>query len=289
MIIGQIIGGLGNQMFQYSFYKYLSLLKKCDLKLDISLFDSYKLHNGYELESVFKIIETKATQEEINIFKSKYPLFFKVENKLFKKNLIFGTQHYKENKFSINQKIFDNLNTDFYIEGYFQTFKYIQEMQPNLFEFQTHLTESEKKLLQGNIISIHIRGGDYVTNRSDNKLFGNICTSKYYYNAISYIKEYIENPIFLIFTNDKEYTKKLLDGENFKIIDWNNGKNSFRDMYLMSQCKHNIIANSSFSWWGAWLNTNNSKIVVAPNKWFNDSSIHQKDIIPPTWIKVSSF
>lgn len=289
MIIGQIIGGLGNQMFQYSFYKYLSLLKKCDLKLDISLFDSYKLHNGYELENVFKIIETKARQEEINIFKSKYLLFFKIENKLLKKNFIFGKQHYKENKFSINQKIFDNLNTDFYIEGYFQTFKYIQELQPNLFEFQTHLTESEKSLLQGNIVSIHIRGGDYVTNQSDNKLFGNICTSKYYHNAISYIKNHVENPIFLIFTNDKEYAKKLLASENFKIIDWNGSKNSFRDMYLMSQCRHNIIANSSFSWWGAWLNTNNSKIVVAPKKWFNDSSMNQKDIIPPTWIKVSSF
>lgn len=288
MIIGQIIGGLGNQMFQYAFYKYLSVNKKTDLKLDLSLFDNYLLHNGYELQNVFDIDEQIATQDEVKRLKSKCSLLFKIENKIFNKSFIFGTSHYKENKFYIDAKIFDEKVKDFYVEGYFQTYKYIQELNQNLFQFQMKLSETEEQLLQGNVVSVHIRGGDYITSKKDNALFGNICTKKYYKNAIKHIKNSVKDPIFLIFTNDKDYAVELLNGENFQIIDWNNGKESFKDMYLMSLCKHNIIANSSFSWWGAWLNNNDSKIVIAPNKWFNDNSIYQNDITPSNWIKVDS-
>jgi len=288
MIIGQIIGGLGNQMFQYAFYKYLSVNKKTDLKLDLSLFENYLLHNGYELKNVFGINEQIATQDELKRLKSKCSLLFKIENKIFNKNFICGANHYKENKFYIGAKIFDKNIKDFYIEGYFQTYKYIQELNQNLFQFQMKLSETEEQLLQGNVVSVHIRGGDYITSKKDNALFGNICTEKYYKKAIEHIKNSVKDPIFLIFTNDKDYAVQLLNGENFQIVDWNNGKESFRDMYLMSLCKHNIIANSSFSWWGAWLNNNDSKIVIAPNKWFNDNSIYQNDITPSNWIKVDS-
>ena len=288
MIIGKIIGGLGNQMFQYAFYKYLEYIKQNKIKLDLSLFKNYSLHNGYELERVFNIGEKIADKDEIERFKSKYPLFFKIENKLFNKNIIFGTNHFKENNFYINKKIFDEKIKDFYVEGYFQTYKYIEELDENLFEFQTKLNIKELELFQGEIVSIHIRGGDYVTSKKDNNLFGNICTTEYYKKAIKYIKQNVENPEFIIFTNDKKYAENILQGESFKIIDWNTGENSFRDMFLMSQCKHNIIANSSFSWWGAWLNKNSSKIVIAPDKWFNDYKINQKNIIPTNWIRMSS-
>ncbi len=286
MIIGQIIGGLGNQMFQYAFYKYLSISKECDLKLDLFLFDNYELHNGYELENAFGVIEDIATKDEIKKFKTSCPLFFKIENKLFDINFMFGTNHFKENKFYIDNNIFDKSLDDFYVEGYFQTYMYIQELDQNLFQFQTKLSETETELLQGNVVSIHIRGGDYITSKKDSALFGNICTKKYYKNAIEHIKSFTENPKFLIFTNDKAYAKQLLIGEDFEIVDWNGGKDSFRDMYLMSLCKHNIIANSSFSWWGAWLNKNSSKIVIAPHKWFNDNNINQNEIVPKDWIRV---
>ena len=288
MIIGQIIGGLGNQMFQYAFYKYLAFIKNSELKLDLTLFDVYKLHNGYELKGIFGIDEVIAANDELEMYKSKYSLLFKIENKIFNKNVIFGKKHFKENKFYIDEKIFDKNINDFYVEGYFQTYKYIQTLGENIFQFRTALSDEEDKLLQGNVISIHIRGGDYITRKKDNKLFGNICTIEYYQNAIKYIKENVQKPVFLVFTNDKEYAVELLHGESFQIVDGNSGKNSFRDMYLMSQCKHNIIANSSFSWWGAWLNKNDSKIVIAPTRWFNDDSIDQSNIVPSSWIKVSS-
>ena len=286
MIIGKIIGGLGNQMFQYAFYKYLSLHKKSNLQLDLSSFNDYELHNGYELEKVFGIREEIASVDEIDRYKSKYPLLFKIENKLFSKNNIFGPKHFKENNFLINDKIFNKNINDFYVEGYFQTDKYIREIESeirDLYRFSTELTDKEETLLENNCVSIHIRGGDYLTNEKDRKLFGDICTSDYYKKAIQYMKENVKDPSFLIFTNDVDYSQEILDNEQFKIIDWNKGENSFRDMYLMSLCKHNIIANSSFSWWGAWLNTNNSKIVIAPDKWFNDTSINQEDIIPGNW------
>lgn len=291
MIIGNIIGGLGNQMFQYAFYKYLSLYKKNNLKLDLSSFNDYELHNGYELEKVFGITEEIASVEESDHYKSNYPLLFKIENKLLSKNYIFGTKHFKENNFLINDKIFNENIDDFYIEGYFQTDKYIRESESDirdLFRFKTELTDEEEALLENNCVSIHIRGGDYLTNEKDRNLFGNICTSNYYKKAIEYMKENVKDPNFLIFTNDIDYSKKILDSEQFTIIDWNKGENSFRDMYLMSLCKHNIIANSSFSWWGAWLNTSNLKIVISPNKWFNNTGINQQDIIPDNWIKVGS-
>ena len=286
MIIGQIIGGLGNQMFQYAFYKYLEYSKHGELKLDLSLFKNYSLHNGYELERVFNIDEKIAVRDEIERFKSNYPLFFKIENKLLNKNIIFGTKHFKENKFYINEKIFDQIIKDFYVEGYFQTYKYIQKLDNSLFEFKTKLSQKEEQLFKGNTVSIHIRGGDYLSSKKDNVLFGNICTKDYYMKAINYIKNNIENPNFLIFTNDKEYAESLFKYDNFQIIDWNRNRESFRDMYLMSLCKHNIIANSSFSWWGAWLNKNSSKVVIAPHKWFNGNNINQNEIVPKDWIRV---
>lgn len=286
MIIARVIGGLGNQMFQYAFYKYLEYSKQNEIKLDLSLFNNYSLHNGYELERVFNIDEKIADKDEIKRFKSKYPLFFKIENKLLNKNLIFGTNHFKENKFYINKKIFDEKIKDFYVEGYFQTYKYIQKLDDSLFEFKTKLSQKEEQLFKGNTVSIHIRGGDYLSSKKDNALFGNICTKDYYMKAINYIKNNIENPNFLIFTNDKEYAEILFKYDNFQIIDWNRDRESFRDMYLMSLCKHNIIANSSFSWWGAWLNKNSSKIVIAPHKWFNDNNINQNEIVPKDWIRV---
>lgn len=288
MIIGQIVGGLGNQMFQYAFYRYLVLIKDSKLKLDLSLFNSYNLHNGYELENIFDIKEEIAVIKEIEQLKSKYSLLFKIENKLLKKNYIFGNKHYKENNFYIDQRIFDEFDKNLYVEGYFQTYKYIQELNLDLFQFQTSLTEIEKKLLEGNVVSIHVRGGDYINNRKDNILFGGICTLRYYENAIKYMKKHLKNPAFLVFTNDQEYAIQLLKNESFKIVNWNTGKNSFRDMYLMSLCKHNIIANSSFSWWGAWLNKNESKIVISPNKWFNNNYINQEQIVPKSWIRVDS-
>ncbi len=134
-------------------------------------------------------------------------------------------------------------------------------------------------------VSIHIRRGDYV----QHPFFKDICTISYYKNAIKYIRNNAEIDLFCIFSNDIQWVKNNFSEELTDIetvfVDWNKGNDSFRDMQLMSVCNHNIIANSSFSWWGAWLNNNKDKIVVAPYKWMN------KDLkstpICESWIKIS--
>lgn len=291
MITGKIIGGLGNQMFQYVFYKYLSNIKNIELRLDLEDFKTYSLHNGFELEKVFELKDKESINLDVSFHKSKFPLFFKIENKLTNKNILFGKKHFKENNYYINPKIFDPIMNDFYVEGYFQTFKYIEYLNNqgiSLFKFNVSLNEQEKQIFQGNCISLHIRGGDYIQNSKDRSLFGNICTVEYYKKAIEYIKQNVDNPKFIVFTNDINYAKTILLNEEYIIINWNNGENSFRDMYLMTQCKHNIIANSSFSWWGAFLNKNKNKLVLAPSKWFNSKSINQENILPSNWIKISN-
>ena len=289
MIIGKIIGGLGNQMFQYTFYEYLSNLKNLNLKVDLSPFENYSLHNGYELERAFGLTLQPASDIECNRLKTKFPISFKVENKILNKNILFGKTHFAERNFYLNPNIFKCNYPDFYVEGYFQTDKYAKHFESftrEAFTFKTQLTKSEHELLTGNCVSIHIRGGDYIGVKANNLLFGGICTQHYYQQAITKIKQLVKNPHFLIFTNDVNHAKSILKHENFKIVNWNTGNNSFRDMYLMSLCKHNIIANSSFSWWGAWLNSHADKIVISPKKWINGDKINQKDVIPSSWVKL---
>jgi hypothetical protein len=277
-------------MFQYAFYRYLSELKHTELKLDLSSFGSYTLHNGYELKKVFGIESELSTSLDHARLKSRFPLLFRLESKILNKNLLFGQQHILERNFFINEKVFNADFQDFYIEGYFQTERYLQNIEKEIrstFSFCTDLTSQEQSLLSGTCVSIHIRGGDYLNNAINKRLFGDICSREYYQRAIAHIKQHVQNPHFLVFTNDLDHACDLLNGEVFSIIDYNKGIDSYRDMFLMSHCKHNIIANSSFSWWGAWLNDFSEKIVIAPEKWINTNRINQVDIIPQSWSKVS--
>ena len=289
MIVGKIIGGLGNQMFQYAFYRYLADIKSVDLRLDINDFSVYTLHHGYELKRALSVNEKIATNHDINKDKTKWPLLFKAESKIFSKSILLKSNHFRERKFKIDEKLFNNSITDAYVEGYFQTHKYISTLSlhnSSIFSFETKLSSIEKSLVDLESVAIHIRGGDYINNRKDKALFDGICNFVYYKKAIKYFQSVVKNPRFIVFSDDEEYARKLLNGMDFTIVNWNQGENSYRDMFLMSQCKHNIIANSSFSWWAAWLNGNANKVVIAPRTWFNDPKFYQDDIIPDEWVKI---
>jgi len=144
--------------------------------------------------------------------------------------------------------------------------------------------EISKIMQDTNSVSIHIRRGDYIANPITFQYHG-LCSMEYYKKAIQYINENINRPIFFFFSDEIDWVK-----DNLKIpkdcyfIDHNKMENDYLDLWLMSQCKHNIIANSSFSWWGAWLNTNKEKIVIAPKKWFNNAAIDTTDLIPEEWL-----
>ena len=138
----------------------------------------------------------------------------------------------------------------------------------------------KNELQRGVFVSVHIRRGDYLNNVGR---FG-LCELSYYREAIKYIKSIVDNPKFVFFSDDMAWAKDNIDNDEAVFVSWNQGKDSWQDMYLMSHCQHNIVANSSFSWWGAWLNGNPHKVVVAPKKWFMYSPNY--DIIPDNWITI---
>ena len=291
MIIVKIIGGLGNQLFQYALGRAAAYRKNTLLKMDINSFKTYTLHK-YALSN-FNIIESFATEEEIrnmtNTNGIKYwPSKFK---HLFKP--YHAKSFVKESDFAFDPNIM-NLPTDVYLDGYWQSEKYFYDIRNILLEDFSPLIPFDKKnrqyiesIINVNSISIHVRRRDYISNPQTFSCHG-VCDKEYYKSAISFFSNKIKKPHFFIFSDDIEWTKN-----NFKLnypaefMDYNliNNKNC-NDLFLMSYCKHNIIANSSFSWWAAWLNRNPNKIVVAPKKWFNDPNINTKDLIPESWLRV---
>ena len=283
-------GGLGNQMFQYAFY--LSL-KQYQIKVycDKSIIVNQKAHNGYELENIFNIKSTN-NFTIFFILKILYTLKhrFKINIDFLRKigfNLIEDTIPSIYNQNFINSNYTYNL----YL-GYWQSEKYfinIQNQIKQTFSFNKNkLSPNTLKCLNDilstkNSVSIHVRRGDFLSPKFI-KLHGNICTLEYYEKAIDIINKKNPNPHFYIFSDDSEWVKKNLRIQNCTYITFNKNQDSWQDMFLMSQCKHNILANSSFSWWGAWLNSYENKIVIAPKQFLNIGD--SKDLIPDSWIKI---
>ncbi len=283
MQIIRILGGLGNQMFQYAFYKSLKSSEK--KLLDITDFSHYKLHNGFELERVFQLKDVEYAKLSVieDLSDCKLDFLSRVKRKLVgrkKTHIIESYLHFDEK--------YGNMK-NVYFDGYWQSEKYFKNIGEEIrkeFIFPKFVEKDNieilKKIESTNSISIHIRRGDYL----NHPLYSNICSIKYYERAINYIKTNVENPVFFIFSNDIDWCKESFYFEESYFIDWNLGEKSFRDMQLMSSCKNNIIANSSFSWWGAWLNENPNKIIIAPNKWVNDGRVNIDDIVPEGWIRL---
>jgi hypothetical protein len=136
-------------------------------------------------------------------------------------------------------------------------------------------------------VAIHIRLGDYLSNPEAHALHG-VCPFEYYYSAIQFMRNQLSDPHFYIFSDDIHLAKEKfqLSGPDFSDIEGHTGKMSYLDLYIMSKCRHFIIANSTFSWWSAWLGSNHEKIVIAPERWFADSSLITKDLFPPSYVLI---
>lgn len=287
MLIVAVAGGLGNQMFQYAFYRKMKHLKK-NIKIDaLALWNEKSVaHNGYELNRIFRLNVDFANAIERAGFLGRKDLLSKVRQKFSPLKNKYSCQSDEEAiSFIAENFSFENK----YLLSYWQSERYFEDISDEIrkdFSFPA-FTGSENmalsdKIRSTNSVSIHIRRGDYVqlANVKD------ICSLAYYKNAIRHIKETVKDPVFYVFSNDIAWCEQNLAMEEAVFIDHNKGEDSYKDMQLMSYCKHNIIANSSFSWWGAWLNNNPEKIVLAPDKWFENTA-GTKDIIPDSWIKIS--
>jgi hypothetical protein len=263
VVIVKINGGLGNQMFEYMFYKRIQT-KFSDAKIDNSIYIRMKQHNGYELDKVFGLTPPIATETEIRRFKADD---WKLHRKIQYKVVGFPDSMVNESKVLIcNSDLKDNA----YYTGYWINRRYFMTDENsirNIFGFKNKMSERNDEIVKAiqnsTSVSIHIRRGDYVGNKS----CGGICNKDYYDRAIKIIENRVYNPHYYLFSDDPEWVRDNFKLEQMTIVDWNKEGESYWDMYLMSRCKHNIIPNSTFSWWGAFLNPNNEKIVVGPRYW----------------------
>ncbi|MDY0365404.1 MAG: alpha-1,2-fucosyltransferase [Arcobacteraceae bacterium] len=286
MLIVNITGGLGNQMFLYAYAKALEQ-KGYKTKLDISGFETYKLHGGYMLDK-YNISLSVANKNEISRY-YKRDLLSKLLRKLGKKN----KKVLIDDSFVFDKKWLE-IEDDRYIIGYFQSEKYIKEIRDTLLQefsikegISSFTKEIEKEILSiQNSCSLHIRRGDYLLQQNIN--IHGFTGLEYYKKAIEMITQNHKDMQFFIFSDDIEWSKENLNIENVTYIDSKEKRIPHEDIYLMSLCRHNIIANSSFSWWGAWLNQNKDKIVIAPKRWFADEKLEKQsiDIVCDGWIKL---
>lgn len=289
-IVIRYMGGLGNQMFQYAFRCNFEKRNKI-IKDDISFYENNPNAMPFELKNSFpKIILEEAEKRDIDNFwvqKKNRSYIKKIKNKLFPYTRIF--QEEKKELF-YDPKILKVQSA--YITGYWQNYRYVQNVKELLnerFEFPRIENEKILKLIEfmtnNNSVSLHIRAGDYLLPQNI-EIFGNICTLQYYKDAIRKITEQVKTPMFFVFSNDISWCKQNISLENVIWMDEISlpEHDDWVEMYLMSCCKHNIIANSSFSWWAAWLNRNPQKIVVAPKQWLK--SVEKEDMCPIEWIRI---
>ena len=280
MIITKIKGGLGNQLFQYAVGRAVALHHKVPLKLDTTIFETYKLHNGYRLDQ-FAIQAEIATENEIINLKGRNNLLFSAFRKT---GLVKRKSYFKEKRSSyFDPSVFKN--NFVYLDGYWQNELYFSDIRELLLE-EFSLNSSMNDLgcvyleciKKNNSVSIHVRRGDYLKLKNINVL-----DVDYYMKAVEYIIKIVEKPTFYIFSDDLDWCKSNL-GFLEDCIYVERTQTEIDDLKLMSFCQNNIIANSSFSWWGAWLNQNPNKTVIAPKGWLlNDPG--SSNVIPSDWVK----
>lgn len=288
-------GGLGNRMFQYAFY--LLVKDRCpNTCCDGTLLCKENQHNGLELNSLFGITTITILEHTPFLLKVIYVVLvnrnFRGRNAILKILSFCGLHIIIDTMPSMYMPdvIKVKANRTHYF-GYWQTENYFIHNRQKILEIfrfdekklSTHSKELSEKICNQSSVSIHIRRGDYLAEHNK-RLYGDICTKDYYTKAIKMIQEKVQDANFYVFSDDVEWVKNNILIPNCTYVDWNKRKDSWQDMFLMSKCKHNIIANSTFSWWGAWLNENPDKIVICPSRFIN---INQKsDIIPYGWNRI---
>ena len=275
--IVKLLGGLGNQMFQYAFWCSLcSRHPENRHYIDLTYLNTDHAHNGYELDRIF------AVGKDIEL-----PLSYK---EWIQKLPVGQVEDVQEQGASFFQQVADTICPVRFFTGYWQTELYFKGIEKDIrtaFRFREQLLSEKTRKMAEEIrkhpsVSIHIRRQDYLLPNSVH-LYGNICTSKYYEVALEMLREQLSSDELYIylFSDDPEWVKETVQYENSQVNDWNHKEDSWQDMYLISVCRYHIVANSSFSWWGAWLDGRKDKIVIAPGVWLNTRLA--PDILPETW------
>jgi hypothetical protein len=294
LVVTRLRGGLGNQMFQYATGRALALRGAAALKLDVTWFATVAsdAKRRYELDS-FSIHGRVASEGDIARFgRAGTPRFSRLRRwlRLGKEDDTWPI--YCEPHFQYDPAVPD-LPAPIYLDGYWQSERYFSDIADVLRREFTAKEPSDREnealaaaIDAANAVSLHVRRGDYVTNPTTYRYHG-ICSAEYYQRAIDHLTSRVGMPHIFVFSDDQDWTRANL---HFAVPTTFVGTNppdcGYRDMMLMARCRHHIIANSSFSWWGAWLNPSPDKIVVAPQRWFGGSSNDTRDLIPPSWVRL---
>lgn len=292
MIVVNLMGGLGNQMFQYALGRQLSVLNQTELLLDCTFLNAaatQHIKREYELD-IFPVKARIATAKELRPYQQlQHNRLIRSLQRVFPS--LFSHYLISEKTHAFDPSILTGPD-DSWLNGFWQTENYFLQIEEHIradFEFQPPLSGLNKQLAEKisscDSLSIHVRRGDYTN--PETLAFHGICSPEYYYKAVELISKRTTIQQLFIFSDEPDWVKQHL---KFQIpatyISHNTGKNSFEDMRLMSLCKHNIIANSSFSWWGAWLNKHAHKMVVAPRDWISNKQVDTRDVLPLNWIKL---
>jgi len=291
MIIMQLMGGLGNQMFQYALGRRLALERGVPLKLNLDWFEKFD-DRCFELDQFNIKVQTASTDELLQIKFYSRNWFTRKAFKVYQFILPYYRKRYVIEKY---QGEFDinilNVARSAILLGYWQSEQYFKPIEATIrqdFSLRQKIPKEVQQITDSihsnpNSVSIHIRRGDYTTKY--NQYFA-ACSVDYYKRAASHISAKINNLHFYIFSDDIKWAKNNLAlNADTTFIEPDTRIGAFMDMYLMSQCRHHINANSSFSWWGAWLGEKSDSIVIAPKRWFVDQP-YPKDTIPERWVKL---
>lgn len=292
MIISKVFGGLGNQMFQYVAGRALSARLGTGLQVDVrSHGKEGASHNGYELARVFCIDPAEATDESVNRMLG-WRSHRNVQRVLRKVKLAGG--NYVAEPHFHHWPGFDELTDGCYLDGYWQSYRYFETVESlvrNDLRFRLPLEHENMRVAQlidaePASASIHVRRGDYVSNKSASSHHGT-CDMAYYGAALEHLGRAARSSLrVFVFSDDIDWVKANLPlPSNAVYVGHNHGRDSHFDMQLMSRCRHNILANSSFSWWAAWLNQFDDQVVVAPKRWFL-ADYDTTTLTPSSWIRL---
>ena len=285
MIVTALFGGIGNQLFQYATARALALRLGVPVGLDRRWFNGSK-EREYALDR-FTIADAPVDPRMVPARVGKLP------SRLLSHYLRGSLRIYREKGLAFHPRVLRQRDGT-YLHGYFQCECYFADQEaalrrdlafaePPSIDSRPVLAEISGSLA----VSLHVRRGDYVSNPKLSSLFG-IVTPDYYARAAELIAQRAGGePHFFVFSNDPAWTAENLRlGFPTRIVDHNGGSRATEDLRLMAACRHHILANSSFSWWGAWLNPSAEKIVVAPQPWFRDPSLDSSTIVPERWVRL---
>lgn len=284
MVIVKITGGLGNQLFQYATGKALAKKLSCELVLDLSFYPTQTLRK-YELDK-FNIEARIATTKEITLSGGGNDVVSRLMRKFGLTSVIFPRYIKERESIKYVEKI-DQCKSGAFLDGYWQNPRYFSQIKSELVQdflpkaplsapalaWKTRIEQSSTP------VSLHVRRGDYVDNAHTNSVHGT-CGLDYYRAAVNKVLETVENPTFYVFSDDIEWCKQNL-GSLGQLVYIDDTQSAIDDLMLMSFCQHHIIANSTFSWWAAWLGDDG--LTIAPENWFSDLDRNNKSIYDSSW------